>query len=84
MKLVEKSSLEFVEDQSLLNDNSRGYRLFEFNPVGTLILKGIKNKKKIDQIVKDICLKFSVNESIVKKDVQKFILELKKEKLVKD
>lgn len=56
---------------------------FKLNEVGALILENLDGNNSTDDIVKKIMSDFEVTEEQAQKDVESFIKELEKRKLVK-
>lgn len=56
--------------------------VIHLNKVGTFIWKNIEGKKKISDLIEDVCQNFDVDKDSAKKDVLEFIDEMVKKDLI--
>jgi hypothetical protein len=81
VKLNNKCKVIFDEDGALIF-NPQTHSVISYNQTGTEILKLIKKGYKKDKIVKELSKLYKVGEKILTEDLNDFLLEQKKLKVI--
>jgi hypothetical protein len=70
-----------VDDEALILDLSSGY-YFSLNPIATEIWQSLQSGANIPDVVQSISLKYDIDKTIVEKDLDELMIDLRSCKLL--
>ncbi len=83
-QIFEKTEIEQNEfDDEVIILNSKTGEFHSINEIGNEVIKKINGKNTVQDIINKIAKKYEQEEKIVEKDVQSFIKDLIKRKIIK-
>ena len=81
MKLNKQFIIQKTAKKITLFDGEKS-TLYKLNETASYIFESIKNGKKNDEIIKNMCIKFGAKPEAARKDFEELIGELKKRKIL--